>query len=113
MLFVCVGGCGVEKTFAREIYKRMEIGQAYKMSDLMALVDMEARLFHFPNLQTWDDVRSFDFRTEFHKAMDVMVSNGYVRTETRNFVTAFVKGRKFGSHVPTADYAARVWIRVK
>ena len=103
----------MEKTFAREIFNRMKIGEAYRMSDLMTLVEMEDRLPYFPEIKNYNDLKNFDFKSEFYKAMNLIVSSGYVTTEIREFTTAFTKGRKYGSKIPTSNYHAKVWIRIK
>lgn len=106
----------MEKTFAREVYKNMVIGVEYKISDLMTLVETESRLPYFPEIEDWNDLKNFDFKSEFVKAMRSIVDAGYAVSGVKSFSGYCTKGQKFGTeHNPNREYryTARVYVRIK
>lgn len=92
----------MEKTMARAIYRRMEIGKEYKSFDLYQLIEDE-----YP--ATGEDVRKVVARE-----MWKIVNAGYAKTSTRQEKFPILRGLRYGSE-PTAyqTYNVRYWIRIK
>lgn len=103
----------MEKTLARAIYKKMEIGKEYTTSELLHLIG--------------DDYYKI-VPTEFHpfqmngkpvnkvisEEMWKVVNSGFAKTYKVNETLANVRGLRYGS-VPTSftNYAFRYWVRIK
>ena len=103
----------MEKTLAREIYKRMEIGKAYTTSELSELVGddyykiipQDQHPFQ-PNGQPVNSVISSE--------MWKVVKAGYAKTYKGEDTLALVRGLRKGT-TPTSfrTYSFRYWIRTK
>ena len=81
----------MEKTMAREIYKRMELGKQYKSYDLFKLIE-DVYYKHIPVELQGKDVRKI-VAAEMWK----VVNSGYARTFIERETLANVRGIRFGA----------------
>lgn len=103
----------MEKTLAREIYKKMEIGKEYATADLLRLVGddyykivpVECHPFQ-PNGKSAYKVVADE--------MWKVVKSGFARTHKADETVGNVRGLKFGTK-PTSytTYSVRYWVRTK
>lgn len=99
----------MEKTLARAIYKRMEIGRPYTTRNLYDLLD-EAEYYALIS----EDLIGKDIRKIVSSEMWKVVKAGYAKTYTEQETLANVRGIRKGS-TPTSftTYTIRYWTRVK
>ena len=103
----------MEKTLARAIYKKMEIGKAYSTSDLSKLIgDDYYKIvpveFH-PHQLNGKPVNAI-----ISEEMWKVVMSGFAKTHKGEETMAYVRGLKKGT-TPTSfrTYSVRYWIRTK
>ena len=103
----------MEKTLAREIYKKMELGKEYTTSDLLRLVgDDYYRIV---------PVEFHPYQTNGKSALKVVseemwkvVKSGFAKTHKAEETLGNVRGLKFGSKITSyTNYSVRYWIRTK
>lgn len=98
----------MEKTLAREIYKRMETGKPYTTSELFRLVE-DSYYKHIPVEYQGKDVRKV-VSEELWK----VVKTGYARTYAEKETLANVRGLRFGAKPKSfTEYTLRYWVRIK
>lgn len=99
----------MEKTMARAIYKRMEIGKAYTTRDLYKLLP-EEEYYSFISTELYGK----DVRKVVADEMWKVVKTGYAKTYTKQETVGDVRGRRFGT-APTGftTYTFRCWKRVR
>lgn len=123
----------MEKTLAREIYKRMEPGRKYKTSDILKMLGDTFYLFQ-PEFRGWDAYRDWtdmeDYRQKeaelkkmrsrgITKELWSIVNAGYAATEVTEETYHIVRGLRYHSpnrdwsKVPTQNYTIRYWWRTK
>lgn len=124
----------MEKTLAREIYKRMEIGRRYTTNELRKIVGDTLYYAHQPDFKGWEYYNSWEteeehdrkekeweeiFRRGIKNELWQIVKAGYARTEVFEEEYKIVKGLKYGvknrdwSKVPSRQYTIRYWWRIK
>jgi hypothetical protein len=103
----------MEKTLAREIYKKMEIGKAYTTSDLLRLVG--------DDYYKIVPVEFHPFQPNGKSALKIVseelwkvVKSGFAKTYKTEETVGNVRGLKFGAK-PTSytNYSVRNWVRTK
>lgn len=99
----------MEKTLARAIYKRMEIGKEYTSYGLFRLLGEDEYYRIIPVEQQGKDVRKI-IAAEMWK----VVKAGYAKTRTEQEALPNVRGLRYGA-TPTSftTYTFRYWTRVK
>lgn len=123
----------MEKTLAREIYKRMEVGVRYTTNDLMKMLGDTFYLFQ-PEFRGWDAYQHWESMEEYQqmdaelKAMRKrgivnelwqIVNAGYAATEVQDETYHIVRGLRYNnpnrdwSKVPTQTYTVRRWWRTR
>lgn len=97
-----------EKTMARAIYKRMEIGEAYTSMQLRDLLGDE----YYGYIPV--ELHGKDVRKIVASEMWKVVKAGYAKTEVKEETYPIVRGIRKGS-MPTAyqTYTVRYWTRIK
>lgn len=103
----------MEKTLARAIYKKMEIGTWYKSMELFKLVEDDYYKYIPTELQG-KDVRKI-CAGEMFKVVDAGFAQTKIETETHHIVRGLrhgVKNRDW-SKVPTQTYTVRYFARIK
>ena len=97
----------MEKTLARAIYKRMEIGKEYTTRDIFRILDDEQYKY---------------IPVEHHRECKTIVVNelwkivkaGFATTIKRPEEMGLVRGHRFGSkNIPIIPITVRYWKRVK
>lgn len=103
----------MEKTLARAIYKRMEIGREYKTSELCDLID-DVYYSYVPRDMWPFQENGKSWLTVVSGEMWKIVKAGYATTHKKNMSLPIVRGIRFGSK-PTCyhDYTIRYWKRIK
>ena len=121
----------MEKTLAREIYKRMEAGKKYTTKELMKMLGDTFYLFQpefrgWEAYQNWTDMEDYRAKeaelTEMRKrgiTSDLwkIVNAGYAATSVESKTYRIVRGLKHSvpnrdwTKVPTQDYTVRYWWR--
>ena len=98
------------KTLAREIYKKMRIGNRYTTSELFDLIGEDTYYKHIPV-----ELQGKDVRKIISAEMWKVVKAGYATTCTEQEELELVRGIRFGSrrHVPLQTYTFRYWTRTK
>ncbi len=99
----------MEKTLAREIYRRMELGKAYTTTDLFKLLD-EAEYYSFIPVELQGKNVNKIVASEMWK----VVKAGYAKTYTEKETLGNVRGLRYGT-APTSftTYTFRYWVRQK
>lgn len=98
----------MEKTLAREIYKRMEIGRPYTTSELFDLVE-DVYYNHIPA-----ELQGKDVRKVISNEMWKIVKTGYAETYIEKEDLPNVRGLRYGAR-PTSftNYTFRYWVRTR
>lgn len=99
----------MEKTMARAIYKRMEIGKAYTTYELYKLLDDDYYKY-IPVEMQGKDVRKI-VAAEMWKVVNAGYASTYVKSEDLKLVG----GLRFShtGNAPTKNYTFRYWVRTK
>jgi hypothetical protein len=99
----------MEKTMARAIYKRMEIGKPYTTYSLFQLIGETAYYSFIPTEMHGKSVNKI-VANEMWK----VVNTGYARTYIKKEMLPNVRGLRYGS-TPTSftEYHIRYWVRTK
>lgn len=99
----------MEKTMARAIYKRMEIGKEYTTTQLFNLLS-EKEYYSFIPLE----LHGKDVRKVVSGEMWKVVKAGYARTFTKDETLPILRGVRHGTK-PTSfeTYKFRYWVRLK
>ena len=103
----------MEKTMARAIYKKMEIGKAYTTSELFDLVGDDYYKY-IPTRMQPGQVDGRPVNAAVSKEMWKVVNTGYAKTYTKVERLPLVRGLKYGA-TPTCfqEYTMRYWVRTK
>ncbi len=103
----------MEKTLARAIYKKMEIGKAYTTTQLRDLIG-DAYYEYVPVTMHPGQPMGQPVNRVVTREMWKTVNAGYVKTYTNEETLALVRGLRFGAK-PTSyqTYATRYWVRLK
>lgn len=98
----------MEKTLAREIYKRMEIGKPYTTSELFDLVE-DTYYNYIPA-----ELQGKDVRKVISNEMWKIVKTGYAETYIEKEALPNVRGLRYGVR-PTSftNYTFRYWVRTR
>lgn len=110
----------MEKTLAREIYKRMEIGKPYTSMDLRKLLrawDEGDDVTYTPDLYYRHipaELHGKDVRKVIAAEMWKVVNAGYAKTYIKKESLPILRGLRYGAE-PTCyqEYTIRYWVRVK
>ena len=103
----------MEKTLAREIYKKMEIDRIYTTSELFRLV--EDSYYQIVPQKNWpSQSEGMPVNTMISNEMWKVVEAGYATTWKDTQTLANVRGLRYGS-IPTSytNYNFRYWKRIK
>ena len=99
----------MEKTMARAIYKRMEVGKAYTTMELFGLMSENEYYSFIPVEMHGKDVRKI-VSAEMWK----VVKTGYAKTYTEQAELANVRGIRFGAAPKSfTAYTMRYWVRAR
>ena len=102
----------MEKTMARTIYKRMELGKSYKTYELFKLLSEEEYYGFIPV-----ELQGKDVGKVVAAEMWKVVNAGYATTSVGEETYHIVRGCRYGktdwSKVPTQTYSCRYWVRTK
>ena len=103
----------MEKTMARAIYKKMEIGKAYTTSELFDLIGDDYYKYISARMQP-GQMNGRPVNTVVSKEMWKVVNTGYAKTYTQVERLPLVRGLKYGV-TPTCfqEYTMRYWVRTK
>lgn len=103
----------MEKTLARAIYKKMEIGKEYTTSDLFNLIGDDYYKYISRDMQPFQ-TNGKPVNAIISSEMWKVVNSGYATTKVCEEELPLVRGLKFGSK-PTAfqKYTFRYWVRVR
>lgn len=103
----------MEKTLAREVYKRMEIGRAYTTSELGRLLGDDYYKM-VPVNQHPGQPDGMPVSKMISAEMWKVVKTGYAITYTKNETLANVRGLRRGA-TPTSytEYKFRYWTRTR
>lgn len=97
----------MEKTMARAIYKRMEVGKQYTTSELFRLLSESEYYSYIPTGMQGKDVRKI-ISSEMWKT----VKAGYVETFVEQESLPNVRGLRFGAKPKSfTTYTTRYWVR--
>lgn len=103
----------MEKTLARAIYKRMEIGKEYTTRNLVDLIGSD--LYKYVGMVDYKTLENG--KSVMQTVSDEMwkvVSAGFAETYTRNESLACIRNIKFGTTPKYfKTYIFRIWIRTK
>lgn len=103
----------MEKTLAREIYKRMELGKEYTTSALFDLVE-DVYYKHIDKEMYPGQRHGKPVNAIISSEMWKVVKFGYADTWVKEETLALVRGLKFGSKSTASHiYKFRYWKRVK
>lgn len=103
----------MEKTLAREIYKRMEIGKAYTTSDLFELIGDDYYKM-IPMNQHPGQPDGMPVNKMISSEMWKVVKSGYATTCTEEENLANVRGLRYGTTPKSfTTYKFRYWTRIR
>ena len=123
----------MEKTLAREIYKRMEPGKKYKTREILDMLGDTFYLFQ-PEFRGWDAYQDWTDMEDYQqkeaelekmrrrgitKELWQIVNAGYAATEIVEETFYIVRGLRYHapnrdwSKVPTRSYMTRYWWRTR
>lgn len=99
----------MEKTMARAIYKRMEVGKPYTTSELFDLLGETEYYKYIPV-----ELQGKDVRKIVSAEMSKIVKTGYARTYTEQETLGNVRGLRYGTAPKSfTTYTFRYWVRTK
>ena len=99
----------MEKTMARAIYKRMEVGKAYTTYELFKLLPEEEYYSFIPV-----EMQDKDVRKVVSAEMWKVVNTGYAKTHTEIKELPIVRGLRYGAEPKSfTAYTIRYWVRVR
>jgi hypothetical protein len=103
----------MEKTLARAIFKKMEIGKEYTTRDLVRLID-DDYYGYIPVDQHPGQPNGKPCSVVVSSEMWKVVNSGFAKTYTNEETLANVRGLRYGSK-PTSftTYNIRCWVRIK
>ena len=103
----------MEKTLAREIYKKMEIGKEYATADLLRLVGDDYYKIVTVEFHPFQPNGKSAYKVVADEMWKV-VKSGFARTHKADETVGNVRGLKFGTK-PTSytTYSVRYWVRTK
>lgn len=97
----------MEKTMARAIYKRMEVGKQYTTRNLFRLLSEAEYYSYIPTEMQGKDVRKI-ISSEMWKTVEA----GYVKTFTEQESLPNVRGLRFDARPNSfTTYTTRYWVR--